>query len=150
MAVQGSAGLGSVRRTCSSPSVVVLAQDAGTPVTLDRLFLVFLKIGAVLYGGGYVILAFLQNDLVDRLGWLTQQQLIDAVSVGQVTPGPVFTTATFIGYVLKGVPAHCSRRLRSSFPRSSSWLSLIATSNACAHRRGSRVCSTGSMRLRLD
>ena len=68
--------------------VVVLVQGTDSPVTLDRLFLVFLKIGAVLYGGGYVILAFLQNDLVERLGWLTQQQLIDAVSVGQVTPAP--------------------------------------------------------------
>jgi chromate transporter len=79
---------------------ITLAQ--AIPFNLSTLFLTFLKIGSVLYGSGYVLLAFLRNDFVLRLGWLTDQQLLDAIAIGQVTPGPLFTAATFIGYLLGG------------------------------------------------
>jgi chromate transporter len=71
---------------------------------LGKLFLIFLKVGAVVFGSGYVLLAFLREDLVERTHWLTEAQLLDAVAVGQFTPGPVFTTATFVGYVVAGLP----------------------------------------------
>src|SRR5207245_5357077 len=77
------------------------AAGAAPAVGLWPLFLIFLKVGAVLFGGGYVLFAFLRADLVVRRHWLTEQQLLDAIAVGQLTPGPITTAATFIGYILR-------------------------------------------------
>lgn len=113
------------RRGHVSPSLVALllqtsapaaASAATAPFGLWPLFLFFLKVGSVLFGSGYVLLAFLRGDLVERWHWLTNAQLLDAVAVGQVTPGPVFTTATFIGYVLGGGPGAFVATLGIFFP----------------------------------
>jgi chromate transporter len=85
--------------TSGAASAGVAAAGA---ISLTTLCLTFLKIGAVLYGSGYVLLAFLRSEFVERLRWLTDRQLLDAVAIGQFTPGPVFTTATFVGYVVAG------------------------------------------------
>jgi chromate transporter len=87
--------------TAGLSAAAAAVQTAGT-VSLTALGLFFLKVGSILFGSGYVLIAFLRADLVERWGWLTEQQLIDAIAVGQFTPGPLSTTATFIGYVLAG------------------------------------------------
>jgi chromate transporter len=92
------------RRDLTRGFSAIFAAGAGAPasVSLSSMLLIFLKLGVVVFGSGYVLLVFLQHDLVDRLHWVTQTQLLDAVTAGQITPGPVFATATFLGYLIRG------------------------------------------------
>jgi chromate transporter len=117
-------------------SLAASTAAAAVPIGLGGLFLLFLKFGAVIFGSGYVLLVFLQADLVNRLHWLSQAQLLDAVAVGQVTPGPVFTTATFIGYLLRGVPGALVATVAIFFPG----FLLVAASRPLIPRiRGSKI-----------
>jgi chromate transporter len=97
-------GVAAPRATLSAAIAASVATATAVPFSLWTLFATFAKIGSVLFGSGYVLVAFLRTDFVERLGWITERQLLDAVAVGQVTPGPVFTTATFVGYLVGGLP----------------------------------------------
>jgi chromate transporter len=141
---------------------LAVAMSVSSRPTLGRIALYFLKVGAVLYGGGYVLLAFLEHGLVQEHAWLTQQQLLDAVAIGQFTPGPVLSTATFIGYILGGVPGAAAATLGIFLPsffyvallapvlfrlRQSSWIAAFLDSvNVCAVMLMTGVTS----RLALD
>jgi chromate transporter len=117
----------------------VASQVSGTVrMSIQSIFLTFLKIGSVLYGSGYVLLAFLQAEFVDTFNAITSQQLLDAVAVGQFTPGPVFTTATFIGYLIQGFPGAIAATLGIFIP---SFLVVAILNPFIPRMRASKVFS---------
>jgi chromate transporter len=126
----------------SGSRLLVQAAGSSDPHRLGVLFLTFLKIGLVLYGSGYVLLAFLHSDFVGGLHWLTDRQIVDAVAVGQVTPGPVFTTATFIGYVVAGFPGAILATVATFLPS----FALVAA----VYRVLPRLRSSPLVRVALD
>lgn len=106
LAVVGAGGLAALGtfRGAAGFGVVPLLSGAASPPSVAGLFGYFFQVGSVLYGSGYVLLAFLRSGLVEERRWITEAQLLDAIAVGQFTPGPVFTTATFLGYLIGGPP----------------------------------------------
>ncbi len=120
------------------PVLTVIPIKIVSVITASKIFLVFLKIGCVLFGSGYVLIAYLEGELVEKLGWLTQTQLLDAVAMGQFTPGPVLSTATFIGYQLKGIEGALFATLGIFLP---SFILVALVNPVVGHLRRSKFLS---------
>lgn len=120
-------GLGPRASTLAvTPALLLLSASPPSPAPpLLTLFWVFTRIGGLLYGSGYVLLAFLRGELVERWGWITEAQLFDAIAVGQATPGPLFGTATFLGWVLAGPPGALAATAGIFWP-AFGWVALTA------------------------
>jgi chromate transporter len=154
----GGGALGfTIQRTTTAPAAILLAwpslgglggslalvaTDPAVGYSGWRLFLGFLRIGGLLYGSGYVLVAFIRSEFVERLGWITEQQLLDAVAVGQFTPGPVFTTATFVGYLTGGISGAAIATVAIFLP--------AFVSVAFANRLITRLLEIGWVRPLLD
>jgi chromate transporter len=117
-------------------SITLLLQTA--QVGLGDIFFYFLKIGLVMFGSGYVLIAYIQQDVVNTFGWLTQTQLLDAIAIGQVTPGPVSTAASVVGYILAGVPGSVAATVGIFLP---SFVLVILTAPLIPRMRQSRLMS---------
>jgi chromate transporter len=125
-------------------TALAVAPSIAARPSLGELAKFFLRVGAVLYGGGYILLAFLEQGLVHQRGWLTQQQIVDAVAIGQFTPGPVLSTATFIGYVLAGAPGAAVATVAIFLPSFFMWRYWPRCCSSCGNHRGWRHFSIQS------
>lgn len=138
-------GLGEIPLLLISGIIMLIIKNSSSlrekhfSLALPMIFLLFLKIGFVLYGSGYVLLAFLEAEFVEKLGLLTTTQIVDAIAIGQFKPGPVFATATFIGYLLNGVPGAILATIGIFLPA----FVLVLILNPIMHRlRESKILST--------
>jgi chromate transporter len=122
----------------SSLVVQAVQQPAPVGISLWDIFFYFLKIGSVLFGSGYILIAYIQQDVVDTFGWLTGKQLLDAVAIGQTTPGPVLTTVTAVGYIVAGLPGAITATLGVFLP---SFILVILTAPLIPKMRGIRPLS---------
>jgi chromate transporter len=133
-------GLNAARMTAIwqfAPIIAALLLQSGQAGLWD-IFFYFLKIGSVMFGSGYVLIAYIQQDIVRSFGWLTQQQLLDAIAIGQVTPGPVSTAATVVGYIMAGVPGAVAATVGIFLP---SFVLVILTAPLIPRMRRSRMMS---------
>jgi chromate transporter len=127
-----------VRRSIPVIGAFLFMQTTGTRTSAFEVFFYFLKIGSVLFGSGYVLIAYIQQDLVNSFQWLSARELLDAIAIGQVTPGPVSTTATVVGYIVAGLPGAFAATFGIFLP---SFILVILTAPLIPKMRRSRFMS---------